>query len=266
MVSKETFQIVSCDSCGFRYTNPVPTENEAGRYYQDDAYVSHSSTQKGFVNKVYNQVRKITLNKKLKWVNSFSQGKKLIDIGCGTGHFAALMKKNGYEVIGLEPDPIARKNAKSINNIDAKDVKELSNLQSESADVITMWHVLEHVYDLKEAIQEYKRVLNNHGVLLVAVPNLESYDADYYKEYWAAYDVPRHLYHFRKEDIKRLFNGFDMELSAVLPMKFDSFYVSMLSEKYKGGSLVSAMNIGRKSNAKAKHMGYSSQVYVLKKN
>lgn len=265
MVSKEIFSIVSCDNCGFRFTNPLPNEEEAGRFYQDEAYVSHSSTQKGFINKVYNQVRKVTLNQKLKWVNQFSHGKNLLDIGCGTGHFAALMNKNGYKVTGLEPDPIARENAKAMNKIDVKDISELSNIKSESIDVITMWHVLEHVYSLNESIRDYNRILKKDGVLLVAVPNLESYDAQFYKEFWAAYDVPRHLYHFRKIDIMNLFRNVEMELVIVLPMKFDSFYVSMLSEKYKNGSLIKAMSVGRKSNAKGKKMGFSSQVYVLKK-
>lgn len=265
MVSQEMFTIVRCDNCGFHFTNPIPNEENIGKYYQSEAYVSHSSTQKGFVNAVYNRVRKTTLKLKKDWVDRYADGKSLLDIGCGTGHFSATMVKGGYNVVGLEPDPIARENAKALNNFEPLEQTELYSLKDETFDAITMWHVLEHVYELNKDIKEYNRVLKKNGVLFVAVPNLESYDAKHYKEFWAAYDVPRHLYHFRKKDITALFNKVDMELVDVLPMKFDSFYVSMLSEKYKKGSLLKAMNIGRKSNAKGKNMGYSSQVYVLKK-
>lgn len=265
MVSQEMFTIVRCDNCGFHFTNPIPNEENIGKYYQSEAYVSHSSTQKGFVNAVYNRVRKTTLKLKKDWVDRYAEGKSLLDIGCGTGHFSATMVKGGYNVVGLEPDPIARENAKALNNFEPLELTELYSLKDETFDAITMWHVLEHVYELNKDIKEYNRVLKKNGVLFVAVPNLDSYDAKHYKEFWAAYDVPRHLYHFRKKDITALFNKVDMELVDVLPMKFDSFYVSMLSEKYKKGSLLKAMNIGRKSNAKGKNMGYSSQVYVLKK-
>jgi 2-polyprenyl-3-methyl-5-hydroxy-6-metoxy-1,4-benzoquinol methylase len=266
MVTKEYFSIVICGDCGFHFTNPVPDQETVGRYYQSEEYVSHSSSQKGLINSIYNSVRKTTLNKKRKWVDRFSPGKNVLDIGCGTGHFAAVMKKAKYNVTGLEPDPIARNNAKSLNDFQPLDISALYKLPDNSFDAITMWHVLEHVYDLNDAIKEYKRILKVGGVLFVAVPNLESYDAEYYKEFWAAYDVPRHLYHFRKTDIESLFGKIDLTLIDVLPMIFDSYYVSMLSEKYRKGSFLNAMSVGRKSNALGKKRGYSSQVYVLKKN
>lgn len=265
MITQEEFSIVECDNCGFHFTNPRPNKDNLGKYYQSDEYVSHSSSKKGFINLAYNQVRNSTLKQKQKWVKQHTSGKKLLDIGCGTAHFASVMKNAGFFVTGLEPDPIARENAKELNNFPPLDLSELYHLPSSSFDVITMWHVLEHVYDLNTDIKEYVRLLNKKGVLFIAVPNLESYDAKYYKEFWAAYDVPRHLYHFRKEDLVNLFSKVDLTLLETLPMKFDSFYVSMLSEKYKKGSILNAVRIGKKSNLFAKKHGFSSQVYVFQK-
>ena len=264
MITKEPFTIVSCDNCGFHFTNPVPEESAVAKYYQDEAYVSHSSSNKGIINAIYNKVRNITLNQKANWIKKFSSESTLLDIGSGTGHFLSKMKSLDYNVHGLEPDPIARKNAKAINGVNTDDISKLKELKENQFDVITMWHVLEHVYDLKKNIKHYKRLLKENGVIFIAVPNLSSYDAKYYKKYWAAYDVPRHLYHFTEKDIVSLFSDMGFKHQATLPMKFDSYYVSMLSEKYKKGNLLNAIRIGFLSNLKAKNFGFSSQVYVLK--
>lgn len=265
MVTQEPFTIVKCGGCGFLFTNPVPEENELDKYYQSDVYVSHSSTSKGLINKIYNYVRSITLKQKKSWVQKYTKGKNLLDIGCGTGHFASLMQQSGYSVTGLEPDPIARENAKKLNNFSPLDTAALYELPENSADVITMWHVLEHVYHLERDIAQYAKLLKDDGVMLVAVPNPASYDAAYYKTYWAAYDVPRHLYHFTEKDVAALFSKVGFTMVDVLPMKFDSYYVSMLSEKYKKGSILNALRVGWLSNRKGKKQGYSSQVYVLRR-
>jgi predicted SAM-dependent methyltransferase len=128
-----------------------------------------------------------------------------------------------------------------------------------------MWHVLEHVYHLKRDIAELVRILKPDGSLIIAVPNMSSKDAKQYKEFWAAYDVPRHLYHFQKETIVNLMSQFNLSCKEILPMKFDSYYVSMLSEKYKNGKLVSGVLNGLKSNLDAKSGGFSSQIYVFRK-
>lgn len=265
MITKEVFNIVSCNKCGFHFTNPIPTKSEIGTYYKSEEYVSHSSNNKGFVNVLYNKVRKITLKQKVRWVKRETSSNQLLDIGCGTGHFLSEAHENGFNGTGLEPDSDARSFAKCENGVQAFPLDDLYSLKDNSVDAITMWHVLEHVYDLKKDVLEYRRILKRDGVLFVAVPNMGSYDAKHYKEYWAAYDVPRHLYHFQKGDIDKFFccNGF--VLQKVIPMKFDSFYVSMLSERYKGGNLLKAFFIGLKSNLKGRKMGYSSQVYVLRR-
>lgn len=266
MITKENFNIVSCDSCGFHFTNPIPSINNIGDYYKSDKYVSHSSSKKGVINSLYNLVRSFTLRKKVKLIKQFVKGKKLLDIGSGTGHFLNQAKINGFDVIGLEPDSDAVEYALKNFNADLLPLDFLYQLKPESQDVITLWHVLEHVYDLEKDFKQIVSVLKPGGYVFIAVPNLDSFDAKYYNEFWAAYDVPRHLYHFRKKDINYLANKFSLNLMDTKGMKFDSFYVSMLSEKYKNGNFLKAFFIGLKSNLKAKSFGYSSQIYILLKN
>ncbi len=264
-VSNDTFNIVTCDGCGFHFTNPIPPIEKIGDYYKAESYVSHSSTNKGIINKLYQRVRKYTLKQKVKLVKRVGNGKDTLDIGAGTGHFLNACQNAGFNALGLEPDADARKFAEENFKANIKSLDELHGLPDASRDVITMWHVLEHVYDLRKDLDKITSVLKPDGRLIVAVPNMNSFDAKNYKEFWAAYDLPIHLYHFTPDDIKRLFAQYDMELEEMLPMKFDSYYVSMLSEKYKGGNIVKAFWNGWRSNLKAKEGSYSSQIYILKK-
>lgn len=263
-LSKETFSLELCDSCSLLFTNPRPALEGIGDYYKSEEYVSHSSTKKGFVNKVYSWVRSYTLKKKISLLKELTDGKKLLDIGAGTGHFLAKAKESGYTVLGLEPDEDARKVALSENGIELKDLSLLHEL-NESFDIVSMWHVLEHVYHLRTDLDKIVSLVNQGGVLIIAVPNYTSFDAQHYKEYWAAYDVPRHLYHFSPKSIIPLVESKGLKFEKMLPMKFDSYYVSMLSEKYKGGSMLNAMRIGFLSNLKAKDGLSSSQVYIFRK-
>lgn len=265
MISKETFTIQTCLACGFHFTNPIPSEDTIGSYYKSEDYVSHSSTNKGLVNKLYNLVRTITLDTKVSLIRSYAKGNEVLDIGSGTGHFLDACQKAGFNIQGLEPDEDARSFASANFGLVLDTLDTLPTIDSNSKDIITMWHVLEHVYHLKRDVAEIVRVLKDNGTLFVAVPNMNSYDAKVYKEYWAAYDVPRHLYHFQENTIKHLFSQFDMECVNIYPMKFDSYYVSMLSEKYRGGSVVKAFVHGWLSNMKSHTHGYSSQIYVFKK-
>ncbi len=264
-VSNDTFNIVTCDGCGIHFTNPIPPIEKIGDYYKAESYVSHSSTNKGIINKLYQRVRKYTLKQKVKLVKRVGNGKDTLDIGAGTGHFLNACQNAGFNALGLEPDADARKFAEDNFKANIKSLDELHGLPDASRDVITMWHVLEHVYDLRKDLDKITSVLKPDGRLVVAVPNMSSFDAKHYKEFWAAYDLPIHLYHFTPDDIKRLFAQYDMELEEMLPMKFDSYYVSMLSEKYKGGNIVEAFWNGWRSNLKANDGTYSSQIYILKK-
>jgi len=265
MITQEEFHISECVTCGFWFTNPIPSENTIGDYYKHETYVSHSSSKKGFINGVYNLVRNRTLKEKRNLIKSLSPNGKVVDYGCGTGHFLNCLKDAGYKVLGFEPDLDARNFTKKNFNIETKPLEEFAELEKSTVDVITMWHVLEHVYHLKRDLGQLVDKIKAGGHLVVAVPNRNSADAKKYGEHWAAYDLPRHLYHFVPKDIKFIAKEFGLTLEKTLPMKYDSFYVSMLSEKYKRGNIFSAFWTGLKSNLKAKEGEYSSQIYILRK-
>jgi ubiquinone/menaquinone biosynthesis C-methylase UbiE len=265
MITKESFTIVRCNSCGFHFTNPIPSESVIGNYYKSEEYVSHSSSNKGLINRVYNIVRNYTLKQKVALVGRYTKGKSMLEVGSGTGHFLNAAKLSGYQVEGLEPDTDARNFAQSNFNLSLNTLDHLTAIPSNSKDVVTMWHVLEHVYQLKRDLFEIVRTMKSGGVFFIAVPNMSAWDAQHYKEYWAAYDVPRHLYHFQENTIKKLIETFGLVHKDTLPMKFDSYYVSMLSEKYKGGSALQGIINGFKSNLLASQCGYSSQIYVFVK-
>ena len=273
-VSRETFQVAQCEECGFRFTNPRPDENAIGKYYESEEYISHSGTSRGVVNKIYGMVRNYTIGQKVKLINKQFLNPKLpirnvLDIGCGTGEFLNACKQNGWNVTGIEPSEVARKHAKENFGIEPLAPEKLFEISEKKFNVITMWHVLEHVHQLHKTIEQINKILADDGVLIVAVPNCNSFDAKKYGEHWAAWDLPRHIYHFTKKDIEKLFSRFGFKLQEVLPMKFDSYYVSLLSEKYKTGSsnLIAGFFSGLKSNLNARgENGYSSQIYILKKN
>jgi 2-polyprenyl-3-methyl-5-hydroxy-6-metoxy-1,4-benzoquinol methylase len=246
-------------------TSPQPDENNLGKYYESEDYISHTDNKRSLFEKAYHIVKNIALKNKLNLINSENPQKgRILDIGSGTGDFLLTAKENGWNTVGVEPSDRAKSIAikKGISF-----VEKISDLENNSFDVITMWHVLEHVPNLEFQIQELKRLLKPTGTLIVAVPNFKSFDANHYKTFWAAYDVPIHFWHFSKKAIQSLFEKVDMRLEKILPMKFDSFYVSLLSEKYKTGKMnyLSAFFIGLKSNWKAKRtLEYSSHIYVLK--
>jgi 2-polyprenyl-3-methyl-5-hydroxy-6-metoxy-1,4-benzoquinol methylase len=206
------------------------------------------------------------LAQKVAWVRAFSKGVRLLDVGSGTGHFLSAANADGFQGKGIEPDQEARKFALRENGVNLLELNELYNFPTASFDAITMWHVLEHVYDLRKDVERMSQLLDRDGRFFIAVPNMNALDARVYREFWAAYDVPRHLYHFQQDDLIRLFAQFGFDLEKVLPMKYDAYYVSMLSEQYKGGSIVRAVLNGWRSNRAAKSYGYSSQVYVFCRN
>lgn len=263
-VSGESFALSKCDNCELVFTNPRPDENSIGKYYEDINYISHSNKSNNLINFVYKIVRKYTLAKKVRLIKRYTNGKNILDYGCGTGEFLYQCQKNGFETIGYEPNQGAKlqtqkKGIRTIN--DLKDPKS-------EYDVITAWHVIEHVQDLRETVKTLKSKLKKDGVLVIAVPNLNSFDSHHYKEFWAALDVPRHLYHFTKTTFGKLVDVCNLKLVRTIPMKFDSFYVSLLSEKYKTkkSNIFSAIKVGIMSNSRARKSGeYSSLIYILKK-
>lgn len=266
----EVFPIIHCHDCTARFTGVIPEPDQMGRYYHADSYISHTDTRKGLVHQLYHWVRGVTLKLKRKLVNRLAgttQG-TLLDVGCGTGAFAGTMQQAGWKVIAVEPEAQARKVALELHQIEALPAEALNTLNI-SADVITLWHVLEHVHDVHEYMNHLHRLLSNNGVLLIAVPNYSSLDATHYEEYWAAWDVPRHLYHFSPASMRQLAAMHQFTVEQTLPMWFDSFYVSMLSEKYRGSRLgfLQGMFTGLRSNIHAlrKRERCSSLIYVLRK-
>ncbi|MBV8252526.1 MAG: class I SAM-dependent methyltransferase [Chitinophaga sp.] len=236
-VSKENFGIWHCGGCSGRFTQNVPDGASIGKYYQSQEYISHTETREGLINRLYHSVRKITLRSKQNWVRSatgLKQG-KLLDIGSGTGAFLHYMKTGGWDVTGLEPDETARANAKQLYGIEALPIEQLFSLPAEEFDAITMWHVLEHVHDLHHYLDQLRKLVKPGGAIIIAVPNYTSLDASYYKAFWAAYDVPRHLYHFSPTSMESLLAQHNIKVVKKHPMVFDGFYVSLLSEKYKTG-------------------------------
>ena len=267
LVSKKAFNISSCNNCGFWFTNPIPEESTIGDYYKSEDYVSHSKTKKGVINTLYHWVKVFSIKQKFVLVSRyFSSSKTLLDYGCGTGDFLVYAKKNGVDVKGYEPDEQARKLLSDKHQVLVENTSKIHE-ENKGYDVITLWHVLEHIYDLNKDFSKLTSLLNNDGRVIVAVPNRNSFDAKYYEENWAAYDVPRHLYHFTKKDMQRLAKNHGLIIELKKPMLFDAFYVSMLSEKNKGGFVLWGVLIGLLSNLSAflKYKNHSSLIYVLKK-
>jgi 2-polyprenyl-3-methyl-5-hydroxy-6-metoxy-1,4-benzoquinol methylase len=270
-VSKKYFEIFECSDCTLRFTQDVPGEDYIGDYYKSSDYISHSNTSKGLINKLYHTVRSITLQSKRKLVEKSSGKKKgnLLDIGAGTGAFASTMKNAGWSITALEPDETARTNAKKDFDIDLLSSENLFKLAPNTFDVITLWHVLEHVHELHKYLDTFYSLLIDGGTLIIAIPNYISYDAKKYSNNWAAYDVPRHLYHFSAQSMHTLLTRHGFKLTQQKPMWFDSFYVSLLSEKYTAGksNFLKAFINGAVSNFKTlgKPENCSSIIYISKK-
>ena len=268
-VSHEEFTIVNCKECNFKFTNPIPDLDTLADYYKSEDYISHSDTTKGLISKLYHLVRTRTLTQKVKLINSLVARGTILDYGCGTGMFLSECKKDKWKTIGIEPDNGARGLATKHQLKVFESKEELAKQpQLETFNVITLWHVLEHVVDLRSTIDFLKDSLVKNGYIIIAVPNYKSFDAEAYDKHWAAYDLPRHLYHFDKATITRLMSDRGFSLTECKPMLFDSFYVSMLSEKYKNGksNLIGAFLRGFKSNLKAfNSKEYSSVIYIFKK-
>lgn len=264
-VSQETFDLYYDETLDMLITHPQPGLENLGKYYESEDYISHTDNKRSLFEKLYHFIKSIALKNKLNLINSLQPNKgKILDIGAGTGEFLSVAKNDGWQTIGVEPSERAKSIAKSKG---VSFVEETSELENHSFDVISMWHVLEHVPDLDKQIKELKRLLKPTGTLIIAVPNFKSFDAEHYGKFWAAFDVPIHFWHFSKTAIKLLFEKEEMKLEKVLPMKFDSFYVSLLSEKYKSGKMnfVKAFFVGLQSNWNAKgNFEYSSHIYILK--
>lgn len=272
-VSHREFTIQQCNSCYFLFTNPRPNAESIGEYYESKDYISHHDDNRSLMNAVYTRVRNHTVEGKVNMLNGYAKGKgSLLDIGCGTGVFVQACQGAGWHVSATEPDPGARESAaKKLGTTVAESIFS-SALQDKKFDVITMWHVLEHVHLLNETVSWLAEHLAENGTIVIAVPNPQSADAQKYGRFWAAYDVPRHLYHFTKDAMKTLTKKHGLLVMDILPMWFDSFYVSMLSSKYRSGSirLPESFIAGLSSNIRGRAsrrdaLNTSSLIYIIQK-
>lgn len=267
-LTQEPFKLKQCTSCGFVFTNPRPDDHSLPVYYDSPDYLSHHSQGFGIVNLVYQGLRRINIRNKFSHVRRYTDQGALLDIGCGTGELLNYFQNKKWNVKGIEPDGQAREFARKKYGLDIQDPSELAKLPEGSFDVITMWHVLEHVADLNDRMDVISSLLKPSGYLIIALPNLNSWDAQHFGKYWAAYDVPRHLHHFSQNAITALAQKYQFHFLETHPMKMDAYFISMLSGKYqnKSNHYLSAAINGFRSNARAKKTGeYSSLIYVFRK-
>lgn len=265
-LTREAFEIHECLKCGLLFTEPRPDSNHIGKYYQSEEYYSHQENKSGFIPKIYESVKKVNLKHKRKLASKGMKVGTMLEIGCGAGDFLHEMEQKGWNCTGIEPSKEAKAIAKNRVKANILNPEDLATLKDESFDLITMWHVLEHVDNLKDEVRHLQRLLKKGGRLVLALPNFKSADAEYYREYWAAYDVPRHLNHFGRESINNIFKTTKLQLKKIDKLVWDAYYISYMSEKYKNHTLplLKGAVRGLMSNCKARKSGeWSSLVYVL---
>lgn len=263
----ETFELLECHQCGTLTTWPQPDPERIKLYYDSPAYISHDSDKPGLVTNIYRFARKITLAQKFSLINKYSTASTILDVGCGTGEFLAYCQRKGLDVTGIEPGTKAREYAKNKHFLNVLEKMELLGSENKTFTTITMWHVLEHFHDPAGAVNTLEKFLQPGGKLIIALPNFSSYDAKHYQQFWAAYDTPRHLVHFNQKSFKHFSGNLGFKVEKIIPQKLDSFYISLLSEKYRGGNfkMPKAFYHGLISNYKALNPdnGHSSLIYIL---
>ncbi len=271
-VSHETFNVIACTSCDFTQTSPRPNDSKLGEYYISDSYISHSNKATTLLDRIYLLVRRFTLQWKINLLLKYSNQNEIniLDYGCGTGEFLKSCKEAGFKISGVEPSENARLKSSELTQI--KILESLQHIDNQKFNLITMWHVLEHIPDFEYVLQKLKEKLSDDGILFIAVPNHKSFDSQHYDKHWAGFDVPRHLWHFSSSTMKKVLSKNNLNLIDICGMKLDSYYVSLLSEKYKSENKTTlkgyfkAIINGTRSNLKARKTGeYSSLIYIIKK-
>ena len=271
LVSGKTFNIVRCVKCSFLLTNPRPDPDEIHQYYQSEAYISHTDKSRSFDDFLYHQVKAFMLKRKIRLLkkHTIHEQKKLLDFGCGTGGFLMAAVDAGFKAEGFEPGEVAQRVAKGKGLTVFNHVDILFKKETNRYDIISLWHVLEHIHEFPAILHNFNTLLYDNSLLFIAVPMANSADAKYYKQHWAAYDLPRHLYHFTRKSLTSACQNAGFKLIDKQPMVFDSYYVSLLSEKHMGSRfpLFKAFCRGSISNLKAmfKNSPWSSEVFVFKK-
>jgi SAM-dependent methyltransferase len=267
-LSQEVFHLYTCTSCAVLKTEPAPDDSRIGKYYESDNYLSHGDGQKGIFARLYRLAKGYNLGWKGRLLQRLNSKASFLDYGCGTGDLITHCQELGFDVRGAEPSDSAKAHLSSLVK-DRVVIPAEELLSDRRYDIISMWHVLEHIREPREILSQLKTKLNQDGHIVIALPNNASYDAHHYGALWAAWDVPRHLWHYRPDQIIALMNDLGFTHANSHPMWFDAFYVSLLSERYKKGSSIGALFWAGLSNLKAlfnKKERCSSQVYVFKLN
>ena len=268
-LTKEDFHICECLNCGLLYTMPRPSQDKIGEYYKSEEYYSHQENKKGFIPRLYEKVKKVNLKHKYKLATKGLEAGRLLDIGCGVGDFMHTAETHSWQCVGVEPSEDAKTIARQRTKAKLLSSEDLEQLPDASFDVITMWHVLEHVDNLKWQVAQLQRLIKPQGRIVIALPNYKSYDGQYYKEHWAAYDVPRHLSHFNRKTISKILTTNELKLVETDKLRWDAYYISYMSEQYKIHKLplLRGAYRGWLSNMKARRSGeWSSVVYIFEKN
>lgn len=267
LVSREIFTIQKCTQCELLVTSPRPPESEIGLYYKSENYISHTNSKAGSFNRIYQAVRKWNINQKLRLIKFYAGGPQtLLDFGCGTGEFLAEASQRGWKTTGSEPNERAREQAINQHKLEVVNQEQLF-IDTKTFHVITLWHTLEHIHTLNETLSNLTKKLNENGLMFIAVPNSASFDAKHYRENWAAFDVPRHLYHFNYQSAALFFKKHGMNLLSCKPMRMDAFYVAMLSEKHIGKKIwfLRGLYNGLRTNLHPARRA-SSLIFILKKS
>lgn len=264
-LTQEIFEIKETEIPGILKTSPIPENLD--RYYESKDYISHHQDSGSLKEKLYKLLQKFNLNYKKKiLISEIGKEKKVLDYGCGAGEFIKFIE-NDFETFGFEPNEKARSFAKEKTS-KTKFISSLDEIENNSLDAITLWHVFEHIDNQKDVLNIFRNKLKINGLLIIAVPNHTSYDAKHYQEFWAAYDVPRHVFHFSKNGMIKLMNNENWKLEKIKPLLLDSYYISILSENYKKNTLSWFFGgiRGAISNFKALKTGeFSSLIYCIRK-
>lgn len=265
-LTQEVFKVDQCNVCGLLLTNPFPENSEISKYYDSTEYFSHPDKKKSIIGWVYEWVKKRNIRYKFKLATSGILAGNVLDIGCGSGDFLFYAKSKFWNVSGIEPNDKARAFSQKKTESLIYHPEKINSIADSSFDVITMWHVLEHVEELNEQCKQIKRLIKPGGRIVIALPNIGSEDAKRYGNYWAGFDVPRHLYHFGFDQIRMLMNNHGFGFLKREPLHWDAYYVSMLSEKYRYKRINPFRFVinGWISNIKArKSREFSSNVYIF---
>ena len=261
--SQEVFEVLPSKHEGILETFPKLSEEKLSEYYYHEKYISHQTQSKSLFDKAYQFAKRFMTKRKQKMVLKFHSSGRILDIGTGTGDFLKSFDPKRWEKYAIEPNEDLHQRLKE-NNISLLD--GVDKIKNHKFDVITLWHALEHIPNLEETLQSIRESLTPNGILVIAVPNYKSFDAKFYKSFWAAWDVPRHVWHFSKQGLISLCQTFDLKFYNTISLPLDAFYISIVSEKYrKSNNIVRGFMVGLYSNVSGMFKNeYSSFVYVFK--